>query len=96
MDSSILNIRDFNIKSVTNDDNARRERTLIDFRNGYSISIIKGPTTDGGWADKYEIAITNPCGRYCPDLYEVEHRNDTLGWLDEDDVAYYIQKVGAL
>lgn len=68
------------------------ERRVVEFDNGYSASIIRGPHTYGGSEGLYEIAVLHN-DRI---VYDTPVTDDVIGWLDDAGVAEVLGQIGAL
>ena len=64
----------------------------VDYDNGYTASIVKGPYTYGGSEGLYEIAVLQD-GELC---YGTSVTSDVVGWLTEDGVEETLAKIQAL
>lgn len=89
---------ELNIKSIKDKSDKFVKRIRICFKNNFELSIIKGMDTYGSKQNLFEIAIFNPNGDYCPELFEdVNDRNDdVLGYQSEEEVIMYINKISLL
>jgi len=70
-------------------------KVRIIFKNGYELSIIKGPYTYGGPKGLLEIAPFGSDGKRAPHLFDEDDKGDTvLGHCSKEKVLYYINKIG--
>ena len=85
------------VSNVKDNSDELFKRMLISFKNGYSLSVIKGEYSYGGSEGFYEIAPKNKSGALDGSLFDDEDKgDDVLGWCDEDRVKYYVNKIGNL
>lgn len=92
-----VNNENINFIEDLSDNRTGMKRARVHFHNGYQLSIISGPFSYGGSDGLFEIAIFNNAGNYQPQLFdEPDMDDDVLGYLTEQEVIHYINKVGAL
>lgn len=66
---------------------------VIHFPNGWGASIVRNRISYGGRVGKWELAVLDSMG----DLsYETPITDDVVGWLDESEVADYLDRIAAL
>jgi len=63
------------------------------FPNGYGCSVIRGQYTYGGAQGLYEMAVLGQDGKI---TYDTDLTEDVLGYLTEEDVADYMNKISRL
>ena len=79
------------IESVSNASDKIMQRARVNFVNGHSLSIIRGPCSYGGDEGLFEIMPSEES------MLEGDHSGDTVaGYLTADDVMFYINKIGSL
>lgn len=73
-------------------------RVRVYFKNGYELSIIRGPWTYGGRDGKFEIMLTDKPGRKIGEVNSeiLGLLRDPEGWLTEEEVMTYIKIIGEL
>jgi hypothetical protein len=68
-------------------------QVILQFGNGWGVSVITGPGAYGGREGRYEIAVLR---------FEVESStfsivgNDVVGWLTEDEVTDLVGKIAVM
>lgn len=65
---------------------------VVSFENGYGASIVTGRMFYTSAEKPYELAILKN-GSLC---YDTEITSDVLGWLEEEDVISYLDKIEKL
>lgn len=68
----------------------------IFFDNGYGISIIKNEASYGHEDGLWEIAVLKGTASKYEVCYDTGITSDVEGWLTEEDVQSYIDKVANL
>jgi hypothetical protein len=63
------------------------------FDNGYGVSVVKSQYTYGGTMDLYEMAVLDSDGHV---TYITSITDDVVGYLTEEDVTEWMQKVQEL
>ena len=78
-------------------------RYRFKFDNGFGASVVKGDGTYGGEDDLWEIAVItfDENGEYYinssnPITENWESSDDVLGWLTDEDVNRYLEKIKIL
>ena len=66
-------------------------RAVLEFPNGYAVSVIAGPQAYGGSRGLYELAVLRD-GSCC---YDTPVTDDVLGHLTEEAVTAAMQEVAA-
>lgn len=85
------------IESVEDKSSDGFTRARVIFKNGYQLSIIRGEYSYGGREGLFEIAPYTKQGDMDGDLFdEKDQGDDVLGFLDADEVNYYIKKIGEM
>jgi len=88
-------IRDY-VENVSDKSDSSFKRTLIEFKNGYAISIIQGEYAYCG-PDEYEIALINDKDVMDGSLFDEEDKGDTvLGYCDKEKVIHYLKKLARM
>ena len=81
------------IASVDNnsDEKVNMQRARVHFKNGHSLSIIRGPYSYGGEEGLFEIMPSEES------FLDDEHSGDSVcGYLTAEQVEHYIRKIGAM
>ncbi len=81
------------IASVDNnsDENLKMQRARVHFKNGHSLSIIRGPNSYGGEDGLFEIMPSDES------FLDEEHSGDSVcGYLTAEQVERYIRKIGEM
>ncbi len=81
------------IANVNNnsDENLKLQRARVHFKNGHSLSIIRGPHSFGGEEGLFEIMPSDES------FLDEEHSGDVVcGYLTAEQVEHYIRKIGAM
>ena len=79
------------IDHVVDNSDDQMQRALVHFKNGQTLSIIRGEFSYGGNKGLFEIMPDDP------KIFDEEDQGDTVrGYLTQERVAYYINKIGAL
>lgn len=73
-------------------DASRGIQAILDFDNGYSASVIKGPYTYGGDEGLYELAVLHGGSI----VYDTPVTNDVEGYLTPEKVTELLQQIEAL
>lgn len=68
-------------------------RAIMNFPNGYGISVINSAFSYGGDMGLYEVAVLKD-EKVCSTPL-IEH-DDVAGWLTEEDVTEFMQKIQEL
>lgn len=68
---------------------ANSKHAVMEFENGYGVSVIFGEQFYSNGIDTYEVAILKD-GSICYDTYITD---DVLGYQDEDEVTEIMRKV---
>lgn len=85
------------IKSIEGNSDANMKHSIIAFNNGYKLSVIMGEHSYGGDKGLLEIALYNKDGDMDGSLFDEEDQGDNvLGYLSEEKVMYYVNKIGQL
>ena len=71
---------------------ANSKHAVMEFENGYGVSVIFGDIFYSNGIDTYEVAILKN-GYLCYDTYITD---DILGYQDEDEVTEIMRKVQEL
>ena len=72
-------------------------RARVIFKNGYQLSIIRGPFTYGAELGLFEIAIMNSQDQRLAHLWDEEDGEDTVcGYCSVEKVHHYIRKISQL
>ncbi len=64
------------------------------FPNGYAGSVVKAPFTYGSDEDLWELAVMNDETRSV--CYSTPITDDVLGYLNDDEVNHYLDRIKAL
>ena len=67
-------------------------RSVMEFDNGYGVSVIRSNTSYGGLSGLYELAVLKD-GSLC---YDTPITDDVLGWLTKDRVTEIMKQVQEL
>jgi hypothetical protein len=67
-------------------------QAVVEFKNGYGASVVKGEYTYGGRDGFYELAVLKD-SHLC---YDTEIANDVLGFLTEAEVTVYLMQIESL
>lgn len=79
------------IASVDNNSDEKMQRARVHFKNGHSLSIIRGPYSYGGDEGLFEIMPSDES------FLDEEHSGDPVcGYLTAEQVEHYIRKIGAM
>jgi len=82
------------VESVVDRSDASTNRIRVRFRNGLTLSVIRGPYTYGGSMGLFEIAVIDQDGEFMPSLFdEKDSGDDVLGHCSPEKVLYYLEKV---
>src|SRR5574344_2639288 len=65
------------------------KRAILDFPNGYGVSVLFGSLFYSNGIDTYDLAVLKD-GRLC---YDTDITNDVMGWLSKDEVTEVMEKV---
>jgi hypothetical protein len=68
-------------------------RAIMQFGNGYGVSVVRTPYTYGGDKDLYEVAVIDFNGNLC---YDTPVTDDVIGYLRPEDVTDVMDKVQEL
>jgi len=68
-------------------------QAIVEFKNGYGASVVKGEYTYGGRDGFYELAVLNEDGRI---TYDTGITNDVCGFLCEAEVTALLMKIESL
>lgn len=68
------------------------KRAIMEFENGYGVSVVFGEIFYSDGVDTYEVGILKD-GSLCYDTYITD---DVLGYQDEEDVTEIMRKVQEL
>ena len=72
-------------------------RARVVFKNGYQLSIIRGPFTYGAELGLFEIAIMDSQDQMLAHLWDEEDGEDTVcGYCSAEKVHHYIRKISQL
>ena len=72
-------------------------RARVVFKNGYQLSIIRGPFTYGAEQGLFEIAIMDSQDQMLAHLWDEEDGEDTVcGYCSVEKVHHYIRKISRL
>ena len=83
------------IESVKDNSDERMDRVYITFKNGETLSIIKGDGSYGFEQGLFEIQPSKPELLKSFDANS-EYNDSVEGHLTIDDLNYYINKIGGL
>ena len=83
------------VKMELNEETNIKQGKLF-FENGYGISIIQGGFSYTSNENEYEIAILKGDENNWELNYETPIASDVIGYLDENQVNQYIEKVSKL
>ena len=59
------------------------KQCIVQFPNGYGVSIVQGPNTYGGSKGLYELAVFGKNGEI---TYDTPITNDVIGYLSELEI----------
>lgn len=68
-------------------------QSVMEFDNGYGVSVVRTPYSYGGDKGLYEMAVLDKTGNI---TYDTPITNDVLGYLTEDEVTEYMIEVQKL
>lgn len=68
-------------------------QAVMEFDNGYGVSVVRTPHSYGGDKGLYEMAVLDKTGNI---TYDTPITNDVLGYLTEDEVTEYMIEVQKL
>ena len=68
------------------------KQAVMDFPNGYGISVLLGECFYSNGVDTYEIGVIKD-GALC---YNTDITNDVIGYLSEDEVSKVMKKIQEL
>ena len=86
-----------NVIDVKDTSDAFTKRVRVYFKNGLSLSVVRGSWTYGGDRGLFEIAPFNKDKEMDGNLLDGECRgDDVLGYCDVDKVNHYIAKIGKI
>ena len=85
----MIDIKDLKgIKKVENNSDSLFDRVYVTFDNGLNLSIIRGQYSYGGSEGLFEIMPSDS------NVFDEEDKGDeVLGWLTEEQVLYYVDKM---
>ena len=63
---------------------------IYKFDNGYGASVVRHEFSYGGSRGAWEVAVLDADGEL---TYDTPITNDVIGWLDEDGVESYLEKI---
>lgn len=85
------------VDTVTDKSDKFASRVRIVFKNGYSLSVIRGEYTYGGSEGLFEIAPINLKGKLDGSLLDEDDQgDDVLGHCTLDKVAHYAKKLALM
>jgi len=87
----VLNIE--TIEHIKNNSDCLFQRLRVYFKNGYSLSIIKGPYSYGGKQDLFEIAPYDKKDCINGSVLGISG-NDILGYCSVEQVRSFIKQIG--
>lgn len=67
-------------------------KAIIEFENGYGVSVLFGIPAYSNGIDTYELAVLKD-GSLC---YDTEITNDVLGYIEKEEVTNIMIKVQQL
>jgi hypothetical protein len=68
-------------------------QAVIDFENGYGISVVQTPYSYGGKIGLYEIAVIDSEGQV---VYDTPVADGVIGYLREEDVTVGMERIQLL
>ena len=68
-------------------------QAIVNFRNGYEVSVIRHGGSYGGDKGLYEIGVFNALGSMCDPL---GWGDDVKGWLKPEDVEKELDLIASL
>jgi len=72
-------------------------RARIHFKNGLQLSVIQGDFSYGAGDGLYEVAAFDLDGEMYGELLgEYQQDDDVLGYLTEEEVIFFIERIGNL
>lgn len=85
------------IAGVEDRSNEVMKRVAITFKNGYSLSIIRGEYSYGGPTGLFEIAVIDTNGELNGSLLDEDDQGDSvLGYCTPEKVTHYVSKIAHL
>ncbi|MGZ8172981.1 MAG: hypothetical protein ACXWT0_03755 [Methylobacter sp.] len=87
-----------NVMSIDDLSDRQIQRARVIFKNGYGLSIIRGPgLTFGGIEGLFEIAPFDAEGQIDGSLFDEEDEGGrVLGYCDVEKVQHYLIKIGSI
>ena len=68
-------------------------QSVMEFDNGYGVSVVRTPYSYGGDKGLYELAVLDKDGQI---TYDTPITNDVIGYLREQDVTDVMEKIQQL
>lgn len=99
MTSTIKELKDLteNVVDVKDLSDTFMNRIRVTFKNGLSLSIIRGEYSYGGPQGLFEIAPRNVKEELDGSLFDEEDQGeDVLGHCDIEKIKHYITKLGSI
>jgi len=78
------------IARVDDNSDEKTQRARVHFKNGHSLSIIRGQSSFGGDEGLFEIMPSDEA------LFDDDEGGWVLGHLSAERVGYYINKIGSM
>jgi len=84
------NITDFKDLKFFNREDLNGVQAIVKFENGFGASIVKHNFSYGGSEGLYEMAVLDENNDIC---YTTSITNDVIGYLNEEEVSDYLNKI---
>ena len=96
----ILEVGDFKKDILSIEDMCNGVHYVFKFDNGYGASVIKHDYSYGHDMDRWELAVINFWMIDEPNHYDLEYNtpitDDVIGYLTDEEVRNYLQKIKEL
>lgn len=84
------NITDFKDLKFFNIEDLNGVQAIVKFDNGFGASVVKHNFSYGGSEGLYEMAVLDENNDIC---YTTSITNDVIGYLNEEEVSDYLNKI---